>query len=60
MEEGFLIDRGESNSVGQIHWTEGPPQKKWYGIRVTGEKVPTTTYRCTRCGLLQSYARPKE
>ena len=57
MEEGFLIDRGHHNSVAQPEWTAGQPQKTWLGIRVKGDKYPATTYRCPRCGLLQSYAR---
>jgi hypothetical protein len=60
MVKGFIIDRGDHNAVTLPAWTEGMPEKKWYGLRAKGEKLPTTTYRCPRCGLLQWYAQPNE
>ena len=59
MDDGFLIDRGHANAVSQSEWAEGAPEKSfWLGIRLKGrERIPATTYRCPKCGLLQSYAR---
>ena len=57
MEEGFLLDQGHGDrkSVGQ--WAEGPPEHRWWGLKLKGkERLPVVAYRCPRCGLLQSYA----
>ena len=60
MIKSFIIERGDHNAVTLPGWTEGMPEKKWYGLLAKGEKLPTMTYRCPRCGLLQSYAHAKE
>ena len=59
MDEGFMIDRGHANSASQAEWAEGMPERTWWqGLRLKGkERIPAVTYRCPRCGLLQSYAR---
>ena len=42
----------------QSQWAEGPPVRSmWTGIKLEkGAKHPVTTYRCPRCGYLESYA----
>ncbi|MBZ5593146.1 MAG: PF20097 family protein [Acidobacteriia bacterium] len=52
MEEGFLA--GQRLAV----WIEGPPQKSfWLGVNVRGrERRTIRTFRCTKCGFLESYA----
>lgn len=30
--------------------------KTWFGVRVTADALPVETYRCSRCGFLESYA----
>ena len=39
-------------------WVEGEPQYSiWTGLKLRGkERLPVTTYRCSRCGFLESYA----
>jgi hypothetical protein len=60
MQEGFTVDRGHGDRRRIPAWTAGPPEKSWFlGIRTKGrESYPVTTYRCSRCGYLESYARP--
>ena len=58
MEEGFLAD----NTYGGFlpgQWVQGEPKKSfWGGITVRGKvKIQIATYRCTRCGYLESYAK---
>lgn len=58
MEDGFIMDEG----YGTVHasrWVEGPPEKSvWTGTKTSGRnKVQVTTYRCTACGYLESYAK---
>lgn len=58
MQEGFILDRAHNNRGGASLWVEGTPEKSfWTGIRTRGlEKRRITSYRCMRCGLLESYA----
>jgi ribosomal protein L37E len=58
MEEGFVLDEGQSgNRFG--HWVSGPPEKSvWTGVKLRGRrKLPLTAHRCTRCGAVDLYAR---
>ena len=57
MEAGFTVDEGHgTRSVPK--WVEGEPVKSiWTGLRLRGrEKFEVVTYRCRRCGYLESYA----
>jgi len=58
MSEGFVVDRGDHNQLAQQKWIEGEPQKSfWLGLKTKGrEAFQVTTYRCDRCGYLESYA----
>jgi hypothetical protein len=58
MAEGFVVDNtygGHSVSG----WFEGKPQKSiWVGVKLNGRKpLEIQTWRCTRCGFLENYAR---
>jgi hypothetical protein len=59
MDEGFLIDRGHLNAPSQNEWAQGAVEHSWWqGIKLKGrERLKTMTYRCPKCGLLQSYAQ---
>lgn len=59
MEEGFVLDNTHGGRL-QSEWVEGPPERSvWVGIKVKGkEHFPIATYRCRRCGYLESYAPP--
>jgi len=59
MTDGFLLDTTHGGyQVGK--WVEGAPQKSfWVGLKLRGSKqVEITTWRCERCGYLESYALP--
>jgi hypothetical protein len=57
MDAGFLIDEGyATKSVPK--WVEGEARRSiWSGLKLRGkEQLDVTTYRCPRCGYLESYA----
>jgi hypothetical protein len=56
MEEGFLLDSTYGRL--QSEWVEGAPEQSgWTGIKLKGKKqLPLVTFRCARCGYLESYA----
>ena len=57
MEQGYVLDEGYGNrTVGQ--WVAGEPERSiWTGLKFRGKtKLDVTTYRCKRCGYLESYA----
>jgi hypothetical protein len=58
MHEGFIKDEGHS-ATHPSKWVEGPPEKSfWMGLKTRGKKqVQVTTYRCDRCGYLESFAK---
>jgi hypothetical protein len=57
MVEGFMTDRGHHNGITVAEWIEGAPEKRWWGFSLKGKtRLKAKTYRCARCGLLQSYA----
>jgi hypothetical protein len=58
MEPGFVIDRGSIESH-QSTWAEGTPEPSvWTGGVKTGKRFQAsiTTFRCSTCGYLESYA----
>lgn len=57
MTEGFIIDNSYGTRTVNT-WVEGEPTKSiWTGIKMLGRKpMDITTWRCTRCGFLESYA----
>ena len=58
MEEGHLLDAGNSNRLQRMSWIEGEPEKGGlHGYRVKGKRrLPTITWRCPRCGWLLWFA----
>jgi len=40
-------------------WVEGVPEKSvWTGVKIKGRKtIETQTFRCDKCGFLESYAK---
>ena len=57
MVDGYVVDQGYgTNSVPE--WREGEPRKSiWVGLKLGGTKpIEITTFRCRRCGYLESYA----
>lgn len=58
MEEGFLMDRGDHHAINPAHWVEGAPEPSfWRRTKTRGKDTyRVATYRCERCGFLESYA----
>lgn len=58
MVEGYILDLNQARSV--CKWIEGAPEKSfWSGLKIAGRaNVNIQTWRCGRCGFLESYARP--
>ena len=57
MAEGFLVDNG----YGTAHistWQAGEPQRSLlFGVKQKkADQKPVSTFRCERCGYLESYA----
>jgi hypothetical protein len=60
MEQGFVISPPVNyNPVMPDDWVEGQPVPSiWKGTRLEGkQRHHVVTYRCERCGYLESYAR---
>lgn len=57
MERGFLLDQTHGANT-QSAWIEGMPERSvWTGLKLKGRRrLAVTTYRCTGCGFLESYA----
>lgn len=62
MEAGFVVDHGHGNALQEQEWVEGPVVKSfWMGINTKGrQKRNVRTWRCPRCGYLESYADDSE
>ena len=60
MEPGYLLDIAYGGKTAQEKWTAGAPEPSvWTGLKLRGkQQLPVTTYRCPKCGYLESYARP--
>ena len=58
MEPGLLLDKGHHSSLNISEWLEGEPEKSfWTGLKTKGkERLPVRTFRCPKCGYLESYA----
>ena len=58
MEEGFIADYKGESSAKVSKWVEGEPERSfWLGIKTEGRvNLPVKTFRCVRCGYLESYA----
>jgi hypothetical protein len=52
MEDGFIPD----SQLGPEFWVAGPHPSFWKRFLGYKNSVPITTYRCTKCGALESYA----
>lgn len=57
MTQGYVVDYGDAGTTLLQRWWKGPVQKGWLGSlkvrRKEGHEIQT--FRCDRCGLLQSY-----
>ena len=59
MEAGYIVDQGYGK-VTVAQWVGGEPETRLWmggGLKLRGKaQLPVTTYRCRRCGYLESYA----
>ena len=57
LEAGYTIDIGYGTKA-LPKWVAGEPEKSiWTGLKLGGkDQLEVTTYRCRRCGYLESYA----
>lgn len=57
MEVGFVPDNTHSGFQ-QPKWSPGVPQPSfWTGLKLKADSViPVTTFRCLKCGYLESFA----
>jgi hypothetical protein len=57
MELGFIVSRPPIGFGYMMpKWVAGEPDEKWSGIKMEAP-LKITTYRCSNCGYLESYAR---
>ena len=58
MEPGFILDKAHFNMPANPEWVEGKPESSfWTGLQTKGrERHSVMTYRCERCGFLESFA----
>jgi hypothetical protein len=59
MEEGFVLDRGDHDVRRQATWIGGKPEHSFWGLGLKVKERPqlqVATFRCPKCGLLESYA----
>ena len=58
MHPGFLLEKGNNDRMHVTQWVEGLPEKSfWSGLAIKGrQQLAVTTFRCERCGYLESYA----
>ena len=61
MVQGFISEFKGAEFCTVSNWVEGAPIKSfWYGTKVPKDKlIPVGTFRCSKCGFLESYARPE-
>jgi hypothetical protein len=53
-----VLDNTHGGRV-QSEWVQGAPEQSRWGVKLKGKlKLPIATYRCTKCGYLDSYAAP--
>lgn len=56
MERGFVPEAKDHSTKVEM-WVEGAPQKTWWGLDYKGSRrLEIETWRCGRCGYLESYA----
>jgi hypothetical protein len=58
MEQGYTIDESHGGNRKVPTWVLGEPERSiWTGLKLRGkERLQVSTYRCRRCGYLESYA----
>jgi hypothetical protein len=60
MEQGFMLDVGDYSISSQAQWSSGSPKTsawRFSAVPDGGRTLPVTTFRCTSCGRLESFAK---
>lgn len=59
MEEGYVLDLGDHDTRRQATWIGGKPEPSiWARLKLKGRpQLKIATFRCPKCGLLESYAK---
>lgn len=53
---GVIVDKDQGMRTATT-WLEGPVVKGWFGLKLRGKRpLEIHSYRCNRCGYLESYA----
>jgi hypothetical protein len=59
MDVGWVPDNTQGGLRLQ-NWSPGDPQPSWPGLKPEKEQaIPVTTFRCSKCGYLESFALPE-
>ena len=57
MSEGVIAERGDSGWTITSFLPGAPQVSRWFGLKVRKKDlVPISSWRCGRCGYLESYA----
>jgi hypothetical protein len=59
MQAGFVLEEADSRRA-VAKWIEGDSQVPWtrFGVKIVERaQYPIQTFRCVKCGYLESYAR---
>jgi hypothetical protein len=58
MREGYILEVGHANARSAAKWIAGVPERSFFlGTKVKGkEQHPIQSFRCAKCGFLESYA----
>ena len=58
MSEGFILDTTDGARK-VANWVEGAPERSmWLGVKLRKKAMyEIQTWRCSRCGFLESYAK---
>lgn len=58
MQEGYALDNAHGGARTVSSWVEGEPKKSfWFGLKVDSAPVAIESWRCTRCGFIEQYAK---
>jgi hypothetical protein len=60
LEPGYVLEIGDGNVRSVSQWVTGAPERGFmFGLKTRNRRsLPITTFRCTQCGFLQSFAHP--
>jgi hypothetical protein len=57
MQQGYVVDNASQHLV--TKWVPGAPKIKFVRIQLPRGWQPVGTFRCEKCGYLESYADPE-